>query len=478
MILTTRAKPIAKNSSEITSCYPLSPEWVLGQLSSRLPLPVSECPLTVAFSGGVDSTALLHLLICLRDKGRIAGVRAVHVHHGLSGYADQWAEHCQSVCKQWKVPLTVARVSLDHAAGYGLEQAARDARYRVFVNAVKQGGCLLQGHHRDDQAETVLLRLFRGTGVDGVQGMPEKRSLGNGLLFRPLLNVPRSAIEVYARSNNLQSIEDDSNIDERFSRNFLRQRLIPMVEARWPGASARLVEFARDVGQMNQSLEQQTRVQLDNCIDYRPQWLLDQQPLINLATLQSLDASAQRRVIRRWLKLQGVKPPTRETLEQIFNEVVGARNDAGPLLKISARFTLTRYQQMLVVLDEEVSLQPFEPMLWDWQKEPVLVLGGRALICNSGQAHDGKTIRLPQKTLQLKRRCHISGDEKFAITGRQGRKTLKKWLQDYKVPPWLREYLPLVFDDDRMVAAPGLWSCVDDRSGNADGISLSWKGAR
>ncbi|WP_066016132.1 tRNA lysidine(34) synthetase TilS [Endozoicomonas atrinae] len=470
------SKTISKSSSEIVSCHPLSPEWVLGQLSSSLQLPIPECPLTVAFSGGVDSTVLLHLLICLRDKGDISDVSAVHVHHGLSCYADQWAEHCQSVCEHWKVPLAIARVSLENE-GYGLEQAARDARYQVFVNAVKEGGCLLQGHHRDDQAETVLLRLFRGTGVDGIQGIPGKRPLGNGLLLRPLLNVPRSAIEDYARSNSLQFIEDDSNKDERFSRNFLRQRLIPMVEERWPGASERLVEFVREVGQMNQSVQQQTADQLETCIDYRPQWLLDQQPLINIAAMKLLDIGSQRRVVREWLKLQEIKPPSRETLEQIFFEVVEARVDAEPLLRISNRFTLTRYQQMLVVLDEEIRLNAFEPMLWDWRKEPVLELGDRSLICRSVQEKEGRVIQLPQKSLLLKRRCHISGDEKFAIAGRQGRKTLKKWLQDYKVPPWLREYLPFIFDGEQMVAAPGLWRCVDDGSGDVDGISLSWKSA-
>ncbi|WP_257286562.1 tRNA lysidine(34) synthetase TilS [Endozoicomonas sp. SESOKO1] len=441
----------------------------------------------VAFSGGVDSTVLLHLLACLRDQGGISDVHAVHIHHGLSRYADQWAEHCQSICAQWQVPLTIARICLENE-GYGLEQAARDARYRVFENALKKGGCLLQGHHRDDQAETILLRLFRGTGADGIQGIPEKRSLGNGLLLRPLLNVPRLAIENYARVNGLQFIDDDSNTDERFSRNFLRQRLIPMVEERWPGASERLVEFVREVGQINQTVQQQTADQLKYCVEYRPQWLLDQQPLINIASLKSLDASSRRRVVRQWLKLQGIQSPSREILEHIFAQVVEARIDAEPLLKVSSRFTLTRYQQMLVVLDEEENLPAFEPMIWNWQKEPIVVLGDRSLICSCDQAQNGRAIRLPQKPLLLKRRCHISGDEKFAIVGRQGRKTLKKWFQDYKVPPWLREFLPLVFDGDQMVAAPGLWhcvdeSCVDERcvdhlSADVEDIFLSWKSVR
>ncbi|MFK0571885.1 tRNA lysidine(34) synthetase TilS [Endozoicomonas sp.] len=461
-------------SSVASSCYPLSPEWVFNQLSLNLQSLLPECPLTVAFSGGVDSTVLLHLLTLLRDQGAVSKVQAVHVHHGLSKHADQWAEHCQSVCDQWQVPLTIVRVSLENE-GYGLEQAAREARYQVFVNAVKGGGCLLQGHHRDDQAETVLLRLFRGTGVDGIQGIPEQRPLGDGVLFRPLLVVPRSSIDAWAHSHNLEFIEDDSNRDERFSRNFLRQRLIPMVEDRWPGASGRLVEFAREVGQMNQSVQQETRIQLQSCIDYRPQWLLDRQPLINSKALQELDTRSRKLVIREWLKMQGIQPPSRDTLKRIFREVVDARVDAEPQIKISDCLLLSRYQGMLVVLEAKTRLLSFAPMLWDWQKDSELRLGERSLVCYQGSAENFRAICLPEKPLLLKRRCHIPGDEKIAIAGRKGRKTLKKWLQDYKVPPWLREYLPFIYEGEQMVAAPGLWVCEGYCSRTGDGFSLHWQ---
>lgn len=463
---------ISLANSATHACHPLTPEWVFHQLS-RMPLSLPACPLTVAFSGGVDSTVLLHLLTLLRDQGAVAQVQAVHVHHGLSDYADQWAEHCQWVCDRWQVSLTIANVFLE-SHGYGLEQAARDARYRVFVDVVKGGGCLLQGHHLDDQAETVLLRLFRGTGVDGIQGIPEQRALGDGLLLRPLLDVPRSTIEAYARSHHLDFMEDDSNCDERFSRNFLRHQLIPMVEGRWPGASGRLVEFAREVGQMNQSIQQETRSQLATCIEYRPQWLLDRQPLVSIKALGRLDARSQRLVVRAWLKQQGIQPPSRDALEKIFHEVVGARMDAEPQLKLSERYVLRRYQHMLLICDEEVNLLAFDPMVWDWQNEPVLSLGDRSLSCHSGSGEGCDAISLPTTPLVLKRRCHIPCDEKIAISGRQGRKTLKKWLQEYQVPFWLREYLPFVFDGDQMVAAPGLWVCDGYYANGGEGLTLHW----
>ena len=438
---------------------------------------MSDCPLIVAFSGGVDSTVLLHLLVQLRNQGNVATVRAVHVHHGLSRYADQWAVHCQSVCDRWGVPLTIARVSLDNN-GFGLEQAAREARYRVFVAAVQDGGCLLQGHHRDDQAETVLLRLFRGTGIDGVRGIPEQRPLGNGQLLRPLLSRSRAAIDAYAQVHHLSFIEDDSNSDERFSRNFLRQRLLPMVEGRWPGASARLVAFAQEAGELREQLE--IDAHLASCVVYRPQWLLGRQTLIDCCALQQLDCHYQRLVLRHWLKQQNIASPSRTTLALIFQEVVAARPDAEPRLTISRHHTLTRFKQMLVILDDRINLPLFAPMAWDWQCESRLQLGDWILSCSQGSSAlegsaQGAAVHLPATPLMLKRRCHIAPDNKFAIVGRQGRKPLKKWLQEYQVPPWLRESLPFVFDQEHMVAAPGLWVCEGYQSDAEDGLLISWQ---
>ena len=445
----------------------LSALWLLAQLAERPD--VSVCPFTVAFSGGVDSTVLLHLLAQLRDQGVVSTVRAVHVHHGISRFADQWVEHCQSVCQQWQIPLTVERVTLSNS-GFGLEQSAREARYRVFVAAVQDGGCLLQGHHQDDQAETVLLRLFRGTGIAGVGGIPAQRSLGNGQLLRPLLTVPRAAIEAYASTHQLRFIEDDSNSDERFSRNFLRQRLIPMVEERWPGASARLVAFASEASELHQQLEIDSH--LASCVVYRPEWLLDQQPLLDCLALLQLDHHWQRRVIRQWLHRQGILSPSRATLERIIREVVGARIDAEPRLTLCRRYALARFGQTLVVLDDRIKLSAFAPMEWHWQQQPCLVLGDRALIWSDGER--GPSVRLPDSPLIIRRRSHVAAGEKFAIAGRQGRKVLKKWLQEYNVPPWLRESLPFIYDQERMVAAPGLWVCEGYQAECDDGLFINW----
>ncbi|MGB0360867.1 MAG: tRNA lysidine(34) synthetase TilS, partial [Endozoicomonas sp.] len=405
---------------------PLSFEWVLEKLKSGLTSSLEFTPFTVAFSGGLDSTVLLHLMVILRNQGYIKTLTAIHIHHGLSDFADQWAEHCDVICQQWGIPLMLSKVTLRNK-GQGVEQAARDVRYQVFTELVGKDGVLLQGHHRDDLAETILLRLFRGTGVDGIQGIPEQRSLGDGSLFRPLLSVPKKSVEHYASQHELEYIHDDSNIDERFSRNFLRQTLIPQIEERWPGASDRITEFALEADQLKRSQQPIISEHLSFCTEYRPEWLLANQPLLNLECLSTLHIVEQGKVIRAWLKEQHSLLPSRRTLERIFQEVIEAREDGEPQLKVTGNITICRFQYRLILRHDDNQLLPFEPFYWDWQLSPTIMLGSRVLgyVMTKGTR---LMVELPKRPLRVCRRSHLSDSMKIAIAGRSGRKTLKRWL--------------------------------------------------
>ena len=189
----------------------------------------------VALSGGLDSTVLLHLLVQLRKTHSLPPITAVHVHHGLQAAADAWPAHCQALCKGLGVPLQVIAVQVQ--AGASVERAARDARYQAFTAISGAGEVLLLGQHRDDQAETLLFRLLRGAGVSGLAGMPRQRRLGAGHLCRPLLDVSRAQLESYARAQGLSWIEDPSNSQTDFSRNFLRHEVLPVLARRWPQAA-------------------------------------------------------------------------------------------------------------------------------------------------------------------------------------------------------------------------------------------------
>lgn len=208
---------------------------LLSQLQS-LPRPSGYL---VAYSGGLDSHVLVHALAGLRAELRLP-VRALHVHHGLQPQADDWVVHCEAVCRQLEIPLLVEQLDLAPGAGESIEAAARAARYAAIAKHLRRDEMLLTAQHRDDQAETLLLQLLRGAGLEGLSGMPGCRAWQGGWHARPLLDVDREALAVYARDHQLQWIEDPSNLDERFDRNYLRHRVMPLLRARWPSATTTL----------------------------------------------------------------------------------------------------------------------------------------------------------------------------------------------------------------------------------------------
>ncbi|RZV49104.1 MAG: tRNA lysidine(34) synthetase TilS, partial [Pseudomonadales bacterium] len=203
----------------------------------------------LGYSGGLDSTVLLNLCTraqrLLRDAQLPAPqLQAVHVDHQLSPNHKHWVTHCEEQCRALSVPLII-KTSDVISQGEGLEAAAREARYGIFQNLLQQqDDVLMLGHHQDDQGETLLYRLMRGCGVHGAAAIPAQRALEQGLLARPLLNLPREQIQRYASSYGLAFIEDESNVDLQFDRNFLRQEVLPLLRQRWPSANRTLARFA------------------------------------------------------------------------------------------------------------------------------------------------------------------------------------------------------------------------------------------
>ncbi|MDB2384806.1 tRNA lysidine(34) synthetase TilS [Endozoicomonas sp.] len=417
-------------------------------------------PVVAAFSGGVDSTVLLHALVVLRDAGEIERLRAVHVNHGLSDHAFSWTTHCELLCKRWAVPFRGVRVNVSEASGSGLEEAARSARYQVFYDDLAEGERLLQGHHLNDQAETLLFRLFRGTGIDGLSGIPLSRPLGRGTLVRPLLSVSRTDIDAYAHRHQLTPIEDESNEDQRFSRNYLRHSLIPAVEERWPGASNRLSVLADELSQVKAQLSDLITELTESAVQTRPQWLLGDKPLLDIAKLNAFKAPVRKQVIRCWLKQQSLPVPGREILENVLTDVVDARVDASPLLRWPG-CEVRRYQGLLIAGRPQLMTEPFSGAYWDWLKRseffhPVF---GYLRIRAARKGESGCLCLPDSQGLEVRTRDRVDPAMKIAVAGRDGRKTLKRWLQDFNIPPWLRGNVPFLFTQAEMIAAPGLWIC-------------------
>jgi len=396
--------------------------------------------LLLALSGGLDSSVLLHQLVQLRQQVLPdLQIRAVHIHHGLNVLADSWVEHCQAVCQQWQVPLHVARVKVDAQQG-GIEAAARQARYQVFAQQLQEGECLLTAQHLDDQSETFLLALKRGSGPAGLSAMATRSDFAAGELLRPLLNSSRQQLEAYARQQQLSWIEDDSNQDTRFDRNFLRLDVLPALNQRWP-------HFAQAVARSASLCAEQESL-LDELLQDSLHSLVDQQGSLSIAGLLPLSPAKRAALLRRWFAQQGAIMPAREQLQRLWQEVALSQPDAEPQWQLE-QWTVRRFRQRLYLLPvlATITKQPLA-----WSRATTLKLPA-----NLGQLVMGRgvVLRAPNSDELVTVRFAAQGIVR--IVGRSHARALKKLWQELGVPPWQRERIPLLYYGEQLIAAPGLF---------------------
>jgi tRNA(Ile)-lysidine synthase len=392
---------------------------------------------TVAFSGGLDSTVLLHLLAGLSRRLPLPPLRAVHVQHGLQAVAQAWPAHCQQVCDALGVPLLQRVVQVQ--PGASLEQAARDARYAAFVALLGDDEVLLTAQHRDDQAETLLFRLLRGAGARGLAAMPVSRSLGLGQLVRPLLDVSRAELEDYARANRLDWVEDPSNRDERFSRNYLRQQVLPLLTQRWPQAMLSMARSAAHLGEAQGLLDELAQADLIAIgQDSRFTWL--SLPSLPLAPLLQLSAARQRNLLRHWLAPLTPLPDSDHWAG--WRSLAHAAVDAAPIWRL-ARGELHRADGRLWWLSG-VWLRPFPSMTLSLPADTQLLLPANGCVWLQGEA--------PEGALQVRYR---QGGEQLHVP-RRGRRDLKRLLSEVGVPGFLRSRLPLLYQGEQLLAVANL----------------------
>ena len=391
----------------------------------------------IAFSGGLDSTVLLHLLAHLAKTESLPALNAIHVHHGLQAVADAWPDHCQSVCDALGVSLQVVRVQVQ--PGASIERAARDARYAAFIEATQVNEVLMTAQHRDDQAETLLFRLLRGAGVRGLSGMPSERPLGRGHLLRPLLNVTRAELEAYATEHQLSWIDDPSNQDHQFSRNYLRHQVFPVLTARWPQAVATMARSAAHLSEAQGLLDELAQIDLalaSTASDF--DWL--GLPSLELATLEKLSDARQRNALSHWLKPLTTLPDSDHWSG--WENVRDATDDARPLWRLAAG-ELHRAGGRLWWLSGGWLRTPPSPVSW---AEPLvsLVLPDNGVLTLTGQIPDGP--------LHIRYR---EGGEVMNLPGR-GHRDLKRLLNESGVPGFVRGRLPLLYRGEQLLAVANL----------------------
>ena len=395
----------------------------------------------IALSGGLDSSVLLHLLARLSNREALPPLSAIHIHHGLQPVADAWPEHCRQVCAALGIPLQVRHVQ--GASCASLERAAREARYAALAAELGAGDVLLTAQHRDDQAETLLFRLLRGAGVRGLAGMPSSRRLGRGWLVRPLLDVSRRELEAYAQAEGLNWVEDPSNQDDRMARNYLRNRVMPLLAARWPQAQNNLARSAVHLREAQELLDDLARQDLAAARqDPAPfPWL--PLPSLALAPLVSLSPARQRNAMRHWLAPLTPLPDSDHWAG--WGDLLRASVDAGPIWRLAGG-ELRRSDGRLWWLTGDW-LRPAPPAQeWHDPSAPLRLPGnGRLLL--EGQ--------VPSGSLRVRYR---QGGEVLALPGR-GHRDLKRLLNERGVPVFIRGRLPLLYRGDELLAVanfPGL----------------------
>ncbi len=396
----------------------------------------------VAFSGGLDSTVLLHAVAGLRRRQNIA-VRAVHIHHGISRFADQWAEHCQSVCLALDIPLVVERVTLN-LQGQGTEASARQARYAVFADMLTSEEALLTAHHQDDQCETLLLALKRGSGPAGLAAMPAVLPFSGGAIVRPLLDLTRRQLTEYAEHHQLQWVEDDSNSDTAYDRNFLRLNILPLLEQRWPHFPVAAARSAELCGEQEALLDELLQEELSQLITAD-----NNLPVAPLAGMTSLKRAA---ILRRWLAHCGAAMPSRHQLAQLWQDVACSREDANPCL-VAGNGEIRRYAGQLWWVRPARGLRNTQ-WVWADRNQPLI------LPDNLGQlvaASSGIRLRRPAVNEHLSVRFTAAG--RLHIVGRDRGRELKKIWQECQIPPWQRENTPILFYNEEPICAPGVFVC-------------------
>jgi len=396
----------------------------------------------LAYSGGVDSQVLLHLLSQLKQSHNI-NVQAVYIDHGLQQQSKQWQQHCAESCELLSIPFQAISVNAKASKGESPEASARQARYAALSKLIESNDCLLTAQHQDDQAETFLLQLFRSAGAAGLSAMPFYTSFSKGWHLRPLLNINQQQILDYAEQNNLSWVEDPSNLNNKYDRNLVRNTFMPLLKKRWPSIE-RAISTAAQQQAENRNLIDELAKEDFSKIDAENNSLC-------INDLKKLSEARCRNVLRFFIKQQGFNIAPRKVMQQIIFQIFNAKEDARPDIRWS-NAVIHRFKKRLYVLP---AIEHDETQLIQWHAREALVINSLNLKI-SMQSTSKAGLKKDVLDHELQIRFRQSG-ERIQPAGREGSHSLKKLFQEASVPPWERSRIPLVYLNDELIAVAGYW---------------------
>jgi len=420
--------------------------WVL---FSEMGIP-REVTLYVGFSGGADSTALVHAAAAIPGPRVIA----LHAHHGIAPDADAWEIHCRQFCQSLELEYRHTRLAVSRDPDRGWEASARTARYRWFASVLKDGDYLLTAHHRDDQAETVLGNLLRGSGVSGLSGIHPRRPLGRGTLVRPLLQFAPEALRAYLAARKIAWIEDPMNQDARFTRTRLRNKILPELERYWPAVRLTLAATADRLQNAETVLRELASIDLGRLETGGGDAL-------SLAGLRQLIPARQANAIREWLRRDAWPMPDARHMNRVIHELINAETPPTAVVEWGGVEIRHYREQLFRVM---VDTTPLQDLVWDL-RAPLDLPGRRGRLMarrvqGGGLAHD--RLRNPVEVRWRR------GGESCRLPGRSMTHRLKKLLQEAHVPPWKRNEIPLIYSENTLAAVVGYWYCAPFASGPAE----------
>jgi tRNA(Ile)-lysidine synthase len=410
----------------------------------------------LAFSGGLDSRVLLSVLLEAKKHFNF-DLSAVHVHHGLSPNADAWAAFCVESCKSVDVLCQVFRVNVDKTSGLGIEAAARQARYQALLAC--EADFVVLAHHQDDQSETFLIQLLRGAGVKGLSAMAafdlQRR------LLRPLLNISRDELEAYAENAKLNWVEDESNQDIYFDRNFIRHELSPILAQRFPSFKIALARSAGHMAETSSLLDELAILDAETCV---------QDTRLNLVAIGQLSSARAKNLMRWWLASLGFVLPNKERLDEMLKQLIHAKSDATLKLLIDEKGSVLRRYQGFAFLEDAIEPTTIS-MAWQGESELRLPDGSKLLF----ERKRGEGMAIDRLGCHKLRILSRKGGERFKPDLNRPTRTLKHLLQEANLPPWLRDRLPLIYFDDALAVVPNIGiNCLMQATEEEHGLVIHW----
>ena len=396
----------------------------------------------VAYSGGVDSHVLLHTFY-LNKQHITAELNAIHVNHGISQYADSWQLHCQKICENYQIKYASFKIQQE-TPKKNIENWARQQRYTIFSDLMGQNDILFTAHHINDQAETFLLRLMRGSGCDGLSAIKKIKTYKTGWLIRPLLNYTKAEILAFAKKQSLKWIEDESNQDNKLDRNLIRQEIIPKLENRWPSA-VKLISKASnhqsDAAEFIYEISQQDIKEITTT----------RSNIISINSLKKFSYVRQKNALRLWLKNEKIPAPNTDIINNIIKEIIHARHDSNPCLNWKGR-QIRRYRENIYALSPFPPHDPSMQITWNIKKPITLPTG----ILTATKTNSGgiKMEAIKDHCLNIKFR---QGGERMVLKGTSHRQQLKKMFQKKGIPPWYRYRIPLLYSEEKLIAVADMW---------------------